>query len=1017
MSSQPTRQVSGSSPRKYSWAVVVANIGVFCLFSFFVVNSYLSSLQIQEVAFQTLRQNAEERAAAVSYFCSERKNDLATLAANKEIAAFFENKALGMTMEYGLKVSLNSMAEFFKGFVEGRRHGNDRVFNRMVFVDDHGNLLVDTDSTHHHGLAGFKLTEPVDPQNSSAEIVVETEGPAPEVMISMTYFFKGRYVGRLIGFVALRSIHDRLMKTEARSSKQIHLLAAVAHGKTPTCVYPLSEDHEHDLPGSIETGKPSRVLAHKADGSRIDLIAIKTHVEETPFCIFTTVPTSDLAGKYPPWLLPGVLGGLSFTIMTGILVFLRNNGQRLILEARIEEAARKEEEIQEANRQMQLEIAERTNVEQSLKESRRRYRELIDSISDFIFTHDLEGRFLSINSSISEKLGYAPEEIIGRRIEDFISATVRENFNREYIEHLKARGEAGGIAIFVSKDNREHYVDYRTSLVKMNGQVLYVSGSARDITEQRLANMALRQSEEHLKIVMDSIHAGVMVIDAESHVIVDANPFALQLIGCTREETIGRRCHKFICPKEEGQCPITDLGQTIDLSDRVVRTCHGSELPVQKSVVQVTRRGRQYLVESFFDLSNRKEMEENLKAAKEAAEAANRAKSSFLANMSHEIRTPMNGVMGMLELLLRTGLSGQQMELARTSYASAENLLSIINEILDLSKIESGKLVLERIRFDVRDLVEGAVKLFAQSAKSKGVALSCRLSPDVLPNAWGDPLRVRQILSNLINNAIKFTESGEVVVELNGTQGTGDTTEVLFRVRDTGIGISVEHWDKIFDPFSQADGSMSRKFGGTGLGLAICKQLVELMGGRIGVESEPHKGTSFWFVLPLQGGQAEEDAAGLEPNGPTPGQGCHLEVEEGDGGYHDARILVVEDNQVNQAVAMAMLESLGLRVDVAENGLLAIEAVTLNHYDLIMMDCQMPEMDGFQATRIIREREATSNNHEKRVPIIALTAQAMEQDRTLCLGMGMDDYLSKPFSIEQLKQALSRWVPARGAGG
>ncbi len=390
-------------------------------------------------------------------------------------------------------------------------------------------------------------------------------------------------------------------------------------------------------------------------------------------------------------------------------------------------------------------------------------------------------------------------------------------------------------------------------------------------------------------------------------------------------------------------------------------------------------------------------LEDKWRRARIAAESADHAKSLFLANMSHEIRTPLNGVLGMTNLLLDTPLQPQQLDYAHTVQASAESLLVVINDILDFSKIEAGQLEIEDIAFSLRDVLSTSLEPLACQARAKGLSLSWLIDAEVDARWRGDPYRLRQILVNLAGNAVKFTEAGSVTVKVDRDRGSARTDRLCFTVTDTGPGVAPGKLDALFASFIQADTSITRRYGGTGLGLAISKQLVELMQGTIGCTSEPGRGSTFWFTIALDRAAdlPDEAAVGEPPAGPR------TEAPP-------SRVLVVEDNPVNQMVTRRYVEKLGHRVDVVDDGNKALAALARESYDLVLMDVQMPELDGIEATRLIRAGAREVRNSGVR--IIGLTAAAMKSDTERCLQAGMDDYLAKPVKAATLAACVTRWL-------
>ncbi len=514
---------------------------------------------------------------------------------------------------------------------------------------------------------------------------------------------------------------------------------------------------------------------------------------------------------------------------------------------------------------------------------------------------------------------------------------------------------------------------------------------------------ALHESETRLAGILDIATEAVVSVD-ETFRIRLFNKGAQTTFGYELEEAIGQplqmlipqRFHDSHREHAEGFVRSAETNSEITQRNEVLGLRKdGTEFAIEASVSRLDQLGDKTYTAMVRDITDRKQAEEDLLAAKEQAEEANRSKSDFLASMSHEIRTPMNGVLGMVGVLLDSELSSEQRKHARTIRDSGEALLSLLNDILDLSKIEAGQVELEVLDFDLEGLLDSVDSLWGPRLQGKGLELSIQVAPDVAPVLSSDPTRIRQILFNLVGNAAKFTDQGKIAVDVSQRALKDGELELRFAVTDTGIGIEPDAQSRLFSKFTQADKSVTRRFGGTGLGLAICKQLAELLDGEIGVESAPGQGSSFWFTVRCVPG----DAAIVDTEAWT-GETIADEAPESS---RPLRILVAEDNHINQTVLLAMLGKAGHRIDIAGNGLEAISSVTRVAYDLLLMDVQMPEMDGMTATRRIRDLPGETG----RIPIIALTANAMKGDREKYLAAGMNDYVSKPIKPNALFAAIA----------
>jgi PAS domain S-box-containing protein len=639
-------------------------------------------------------------------------------------------------------------------------------------------------------------------------------------------------------------------------------------------------------------------------------------------------------------------------------------------------------------------------------------RTVVATMPVLLFALDRVGVYTLSEGAVLNALGRKPGEVVGRSIFEVYRDVpqIQDHVRRALAgEAFSALVEVRGVALET----------WYSPLRDPSGAVIGVIGAAVDITQRVKAEQQLRLSEERWQLALRGNNDGLWDWNAQTGEVF-YSPRWKQILGY-QEQEIGSY------PREwEGRVHPDDFPRVQrELQDHLDRKVpfYSTEyriLAKDGSYKWVLARGQAVwdergqairMVGSHTDITERRIAQEALKTAKEQAETANRAKSEFLANMSHEIRTPMNGVLGMIELVLETKLSIVQRDYLETAKDSARSLLSLLNDVLDVSKIEAGRFELTPANFSIRDCVADALRMFSVTTQQKGLILSTIFDQDVPQWLWGDPLRLRQIISNLVGNAIKFTDHGQVSVRVGLERATDANVALHFQVTDTGIGIPTEKQAWIFEPFRQVDGSSTRRFEGTGLGLAICTRLVQLMGGRIWVESRLGSGSTFHFIAPFETGAPLPGIPLADSRDPRHASSLAA-LALGTApiwrfGGRAFRILVAEDNIVNQGVVAAVLEKAGYDVVLAADGREALEDFGRLPFDLILMDIQMPRIDGLAATAAIRAAEKISGGH---VPIIALTAHAMEGDRALCLEAGMDDYLTKPLDLSDLRATVRKWI-------
>ncbi|NYT02815.1 MAG: PAS domain S-box protein [Methanosarcinales archaeon] len=656
-------------------------------------------------------------------------------------------------------------------------------------------------------------------------------------------------------------------------------------------------------------------------------------------------------------------------------------------------------------------ITEIERANDALKAANDQLLGIIDFLPDATFVIDDQNKVIAWNRAMEEMTGISKKDIIGKGgyaysipfygesrpiLIDLID-NCDADVESKYI-HIERTGrgicaEAHVPSLF---GGQGAYVWGTASLLyDREGRFVGSIESIRDISKQKLVEKALRESEERYRLFFKTSRDCVFITSSAGK-LVDFNDAAMELFGYDDREEFSR-------------VNVYDLYD--DPADRIKHIQFVNRYGFSKDYPANLRRRDGRIINALIntvavrdktgevvcyqgtirDITERKRSEEELRHAKEVAEAATRAKSEFLANMSHEIRTPMNAVIGMTGLLLEEGLSPAQKDYVETIRFCGEALLSTISDILDISKIEEGKIELECQPLNLRDCIEASMDLVTAKALEKGLSLVYFIDKNTPEVIMGDPTRLRQILINLLSNAVKFTDQGQVAVSVF-SQPLGHSHEIRFAVKDSGIGIPRDKLGSLFQSFSQVDASITRKYGGSGLGLVISKRLVELMGGKIWVESERCKGSTFHFTI-LAEGQSQESTPARKPQLQEAVEGPLI-------AERDLRILLAEDNLVNQKVMLRMLNKLGYGADIASNGLEVLKALDRQDYDVILMDVQMPEMDGLEAARTIRRRMPDGPK------IIAVTAHALKEDRDMCLQAGMDDYISKPIRIEELRSAL-----------
>lgn len=646
-------------------------------------------------------------------------------------------------------------------------------------------------------------------------------------------------------------------------------------------------------------------------------------------------------------------------------------------------------------------ITQRKLTELALKKSEEEKAAVLNNAQTVICLHDMDGIIMDVNPAVEKLCGFTKEELVGTSLINLISPEFRYQFDY-YLAEIKTKKTAEGSLQIITKDGVKRAWIYQNAVYDNKHSEPYVIASATDITETIRAKNEVEKQQQFIHQIIDNSPNVIFVMNEQKQIVLFNKTFSYYYNICNKEILYAAD----LC-KGSNDIFLGDTEALLDLEDGEMIRLEGSMLNeadnntinwfsiIKKCFKEKT--GKKYILGFGMDITGRYQVESDLIAANEMVERSLKVKDQFISNMSHEIRTPLNAVIGFTDLLSGTSLNKEQEEYIQIVQSASKNLLGLINNILDMSKIESGKLVLENLPVDIEQIVTDAVRILEPKAKEKGIQLRHNIASNIPAKVMGDQLRLSQILYNLLGNAVKFTDEGYVEISCKLVSGPDDKKQYIsFSVRDTGIGVPLEKQAVIFERFTQANSDTERLYGGTGLGLNIVKSIVDIHGGSLTMESTPNKGTAFNFILPFKKYEEIENAD--FENNDTKGQQLFL--------AQPLNILLAEDNMINAMLAKQVLANAGHNVTHVLNGALAIEAVQHCQYDIVLMDMQMPVMNGIEATKYIRQMEGAVSL----IPVVAMTADSLYGEMQACSDAGMNGYVSKPFQEEDLFAAIAEAI-------
>lgn len=1122
--------------------VIFSSVSIYMLIRLFSTAELLA-----QARKETFLNDFHGTASVISEDFNHRMTDLKALLTSQPIATYYHNAALGMSKQYGLDISQQDMSEEFSRIQNNLRDSGELVFTSIAFFDLAEQQIIAWSNLESSKL---RLSEGLSDwiekgswdRNESNQLIAGVE---TGIILIGPYRYRDRIVGYLFMALNFKPLERKLEMTPDSPTNDFRALAdsdgTVIIG--PDLVSRKNLRSVIQFPSIFPEFGIYESLRLTSD-PREELIGAINKIGTTNLYLVSVAPRSRyFAGHSPtPWV--AVIGfliiGTSMMVIAIIkgakerqVIFDKLNDAHATLETRVIERT---QTLAEKNEELQREIHERHRAELALRQTEERYRQFVENASDIIYQTDSKGRFIYVNSVAVRITGYSEEELTKRTYLELISDDFRATAKEFYQRQVKEGTANTYFEIPVLRsDGVKIWIGQNVQLILDNRGGVSFQAIARDITELRRAIDRLKRANEVQKKILDTAATAIFTVDTD-RTILDVNEEFVRITGYAPHELVGKKCSTFCDEPCKSVCGLfgDTIGGPIFRSQTKLVNKNGQILTVLKNADLIKDEFGQITggIESFIDVTE-------LILAREQAIAASIAKSEFLANMSHEIRTPMNGIIGMTELTLNTTLTEEQRDYLEAVLGAADSMMMIVNDILDFSKIEAGKFELSLSDFNIRECLEEAVNVLAlRPQREKEIEISCHILPEVPEMLMGDPGRLRQILMNLLGNSIKFTEKGFISLKLELVSEDPWSVTLQFSVTDTGIGIPPEKIENIFRPFEQVDASTSRRYGGTGLGLTIVSRLVDLMKGKIWVESKLGGGSVFTFRIPFaRSARAVGDfSSKVEESGRLKGlralvvddnpinriilletlTSWSMECQDASGGeeafeliersftqgarydmilldvhmpgmdgfelvekirlspdifmgailmmtsdhsrfdsdrckelrvsgyvtkpikrsqllkelisaldalkpeiqpskarhtlaetdaHRKLKILMAEDNPTNQKFMKIMLGKIGHEVTAVTNGHMAVEAVQSGRFDLILMDVQMPEMDGFEATRRIREHQRKSG---ERTPIVAMTAHAMKGDRENCLEAGMDEYVSKPIQIKELLEIMER---------